>query len=218
MRSTFGLQIRPNPNMHLPPQYGSERELVDALRNSTTRESAFRDAIHMWQRPLYGHLRRMMGNHEDAADVLQDTWVKWVKNIHEFRGDSALYTWLMSIANRTALDALRKRQRDRLRWGDVGLSKKETGPSSMGETLEPADEQAWNEWHGHDSWNEASALRRLMAAVESLPDRQRAVFVLRYFEAMPYKQMAQAMGVTESTVKALYHHAKAKLRDALNST
>lgn len=88
----------------------------------------------------------------------------------------------------------------------------------MGETLEPADEQAWNEWHGHDAWNEASALRRLMVAVESLPDRQRAVFVLRYFEAMPYKQLAQTMGVTESTVKALCHHAKAKLRDALTST
>lgn len=218
MPSTFGLQIRQNPNMHLPSPYRSERELVDALRDPTTRERAFRDAIHTWQRPLYGHLRRMMGNHEDAADVLQDTWVKWVKNIHEFRGNSALYTWLTSIANRTALDALRKRQRDRLRWGDVALSREENSPSSIREAVEPADDKAWNEWHGHDAWNEASALQVLMAAVESLPDRQRAVFVLRYFEAMPYKQIAQAMGVTESTVKALYHHAKAKLRGALAST
>jgi len=204
--------------MHLPSEYGSERDLVQALREPSTRERAFRDAIQLWQRPLYGHLRRMLGNHDDAADALQDTLVKLVKNIHEFRGESALYTWLLSIANRTALDALRKRQRDRLRWGDLALNREERAPSNIGETLEPSDDHAWNEWHGHDAWNEASALQSLMAAVGLLPDRQRAVFVLRYFEAMPYKQLAQAMGVTESTVKALYHHAKAKLQIALPSS
>ena len=88
-------------------------------------------------------------------------------------------------------------------------------PGTVLDIVEPADAHAWNEWHGHDAWDEESALRALIETVEALPDRQRAVFVLRYFEAMPYRDMAKAMGVTESTLKALYHHAKVKLIAAL---
>ena len=146
---------------------------------------------------------------------MQDAFVKFLRNIDDFRGDSALYSWLHTIANRTALDALRKRQRDRDRWGDVSLGREEFSSEGTHDVLEPSDDQAWNEWHGHDAWNEESALRAMMDAVAALPDRQRAVFVLRYFEAMPYREMSQALGVTESTLKALYHHAKSKLRAAL---
>jgi RNA polymerase sigma-70 factor (ECF subfamily) len=203
--------------MHLPPGHSSDRDLVEALRHSATRERAFRDVFRAWQAPLYGHLRRMLGNHEDAADAMQDAFVKFLRNVDDFRGDSALYSWLHTIANRTALDALRKRQRERDRWGDVTLDRGELSTAGPSDVLEPADDHAWNEWHGHDTWNEESALRILMEAVAALPDRQRAVFVLRYFEAMPYREMAQAMGVTESTLKTLYHHAKSKLRAALAS-
>ena len=111
--------------MHLPPGHSSDRELVEALRHPAARERAFRDVLRAWQAPLYGHLRRMLGNHEDAADVMQDAFVKFLRNIDDFRGDSALYSWLHTIANRTALDALRKRQRDRDRWGDASLGREE---------------------------------------------------------------------------------------------
>lgn len=203
--------------MHLPPGHSSEHDLVRALRDHSSRERAFRDVIQTWQRPIYGHLRRMLGNHEDAADALQDTLVKFFRNIHEFRGESALYSWLHSIANRTALDALRKRQRERERWGDVMLTTDESSTSEGRESQDLADDHAWNRWHGHDAWNEEAATHALMKAVEALPDRQRAVFVLRYFEAMPYRKMSEAMGVTENTLKALYHHAKAKLLTSLSS-
>jgi len=203
--------------MHLPPGHSSDLDLVTALRHPSSRERAFRDVLRAWQAPLYGHLRRMLGNHEDAADAMQDAFVKFLRNIDDFRGDSALYSWLHTIANRTALDALRKRQRDRNRWGDVTLGREELSSEGPLDVLDPADDHAWNEWHGHDAWNEESALRSMMDAVAALPDRQRAVFVLRYFEAMPYRDMSQALGVTESTLKALYHHAKTKLRAALSS-
>ena len=201
--------------MHLPTGYSSDRELAEALRHQDTSEQAFRDVIRAWQAPLYGHLRRMLGNHEDASDALQDSFVKFFKNIDDFRGDSALHSWLHAIANRTALDALRKRTRDRHRWGDLSLGHCEMAPGAALDMAEPADAHAWNEWHGHDAWDEESALRALIETVEALPDRQRAVFVLRYFEAMPYRDMAKTMGVTEGTLKALYHHAKVKLITAL---
>lgn len=203
--------------MHLPPGHSSDLDLVTALRHPSSRERAFRDVLRAWQAPLYGHLRRMLGNHEDAADAMQDAFVKFLRNIDDFRGDSALYSWLHTIANRTALDALRKRQRDRNRWGDVTLGREELSGEGPLDVLDPADDHAWNEWKGHDAWNEESALRSMMDAVAALPDRQRAVFVLRYFQAMPYRDMSQALGVTESTLKALYHHAKTKLRATLSS-
>jgi len=203
--------------MPLPPGHSSDLDLVTALRHPSSRERAFRDVIRAWQAPLYGHLRRMLGNHEDAADAMQDAFVKFLRNIDDFRGDSALYSWLHTIANRTALDALRKRQRDRNRWRDVTLGREELSGEGPLDVLDPADDHAWNEWNGHDAWNEESALRSMMDAVAALPDRQRAVFVLRYFQAMPYRDMSQALGVTESTLKALYHHAKIKLRAALSS-
>lgn len=203
--------------MQFPSGHSSESELVIALREPTTRERAFRDVLAAWQRPLYGHLMRMLGNHQDAADALQDTLVKFIQNLDQFRGESALYSWIHSIANRTALDALRKRQRERDRWGDVAVLRHEHSGNDSHDMREPADNHAWNQWHGHDSWNEEHALAATMQAVAALPDRQRAVFVLRYFEAMPYRDIAEVMGVTEGTLKALYHHAKAKLLADLSS-
>jgi RNA polymerase sigma-70 factor (ECF subfamily) len=201
--------------MHLPEGHSSERELIEALRHPKTREAAFRSLVRAWHGPLYGHLRRMLGNHDDAADCLQDSFLKVAQNLDSFRGDSALYSWVHSIANRAALDALRKRQRDRLRWGDTALGSSEVSEQGAAQHHDIEDPNAWNAWHGHDSWDEGEALHAFMEAVNNLPDRQRAVFVLRYFEAMPYAQMAQSMGVTESTLKALHHHAKSKLMAAL---
>ena len=201
--------------MHLPQGYSSDSDLLHALQDVSSREKAFRDVIQAWQKPLYGHLLRMLGDHEDAADALQESLVKFVRSLGTFKGESALYSWLHSIASRTALDALRKRKRDRNRWGDMALGIHEYNPNDASEALEQQDGDAWNVWHGHDAWNEELAMRQLMSAVMSLPDRQRAVFVLRYFESMPYREMSEFMGVTESTLKALYHHAKTKLLRAL---
>jgi len=204
--------------MHLPQGYSSDSDLLRALQGSATRERAFRDVIQAWQKPLYGHLIRMLGNHEDAADALQESLVKFVRKLGDFKGESQLYSWLHSIASRTAIDALRKRNSDRNRWGDVALGKHEHNPDGVPLALDREDCDAWNDWHGHDAWNEELAMRQLMSAVMSLPDRQRAVFVLRYFQAMPYREMSKFMGVTESTLKALYHHAQVKLVKALSTS
>lgn len=195
--------------MHLPEGFSSNDELVTALRHGSTREHAFRMMVRTWQRPLHGHLHRALGNHNDAADALQETWVKVLKGIESYRGESSLQSWVYAIANRTAIDMLRSRQRNLNRWGDDKIGLDEDSGAPLSEQL--ADPNAWNAWHGHDAWNEQASLERFVAAVQSLPDRQRVVFVFRYFQGMSYRSMAESMDVTESTLKSLYHHAKAKL-------
>jgi RNA polymerase sigma-70 factor (ECF subfamily) len=204
--------------MKLPEGYATEAELLEALNAPARREHAYRALIRAWQRPLYGHVHRLMGNHDDTSDVLQDAFAKFVRSLHTFRSESALSSWLFAIASRTALDALRKRQRNHRvvsEWPTAGPSA--AGESDHGTVFEAEDPAAHHPDWGHVAWDEGDAVHRIQQAVASLPDRQRAVFVLKYFEGMAYRELSEMMGVTEGTLKTLYHHANEKLRRSLST-
>ncbi|MDA0728374.1 MAG: RNA polymerase sigma factor [Bacteroidetes bacterium] len=201
--------------MHIPSGYDNEAELLANLRQGTSREEAFRRVIQAWQRPLYGHLRRLVGNHDDAADALQETFLKMHRGLSQFRGDSSLFGWTKQIATRTALDMLRKRQKTRLWNASYPSLQSQSMESNMPDDWEPEDPDAFDECMGHVPWDEDLAVSRLVAWVDGLPDRQRAVFVLKYFEGLSYDQMTSALGVTEGTLKTLYHHATKKIQDRI---
>jgi len=161
--------------------------------SSAAREQAFRALIAEYQRPVYQHVRRMLGNHADADDAVQETFIQVHRSVSGFRGEAPLRAWIFAIAGRKALDLLaRRRVRER--------------------SFDEAFEQASTALAADPYFDGDAAARALHAAVLALPERQRQVFVLRYFEALPYAEIAAATGVTEGALKASYHHAAEKVR------
>lgn len=170
-----------------------DAELLDLLRSAKTRERGFRLLIETHQERLYWHVRRMVTDHSDADDVLQNTFIKAFKGIARFKGKSKLYTWLYRIATNEAITFLQKRnRRNTLTIDDEeqGLSERLTAdPFFDGDEVQA----------------------KLMAAVDSLPAKQKAVFNLRYFDEMSYKEISGICETSVGALKASYHHAVKKI-------
>ena len=160
------------------------------------RERAFRAFLATWQQPIYRFIRRMVLTHEDADDVTQETLVQVARSVDSFRGEAAFSTWLYQIANRKALDHIAAKQRRAARWTRWA--------PQMEDRL--AALSADPHFDGED------AERRLHAGLACLPPRQKQVFILRYFEEMPYAEMAIITQRSEGSLKASYHHAAEKLK------
>ncbi len=171
----------------------SDEELLSAFADPGRREWAFTRLVEKYQQRLYHHIRRLVISHEDADDVLQNTFLKMWRGLEGFRGGSELYTWLYRIATREALTFLRREKKNLFRpW--EGYEKE------LEETLE-SDE--------HFSGD--AVLKQLHKALLHLPEKQRLVFHLRYFDNMPYAEMSQVLGTSEGALKASYHHAVKKV-------
>lgn len=158
------------------------------------KERAFERFLDDWHRPIYACVRRMLGNHEDAADATQETLIQVFKSAGQFEGRSAFSTWVYAIATNKAHDALKKRQRHR------SLNLEEA-------FLEASEALQSDPWFDGDE-----AMRRLHAAIEVLPARQNQVFVLRYFESLSYAEISEILGTSEGSLKASFHHAAAKIK------
>ena len=162
-------------------------------------ETAFRMIIEEFQKPLYWHIRRMVNNHEDTDDILQNAFIKVWKNLKNFRGESKLKTWLWRIAineTLTFLDQKKKRtfvDVDSLR-DNFALSHNESTPYS-GEQIQ--------EW--------------LQRAINELPVKQKQVFNMKYYEDLTYEEMAGLLGGTTGSLKASFHHASKKIESFLIS-
>jgi len=168
--------------------------LVASFKNESTREKAFTDLVTKYQERLYWHIRRMVVEHEDTNDILQNMFIKVWKNLAEFREESNLYTWLYRIATNETLTWLEQQKRRT----SVSLSDNE---SALAEKLVAQ--------RGFDSnkieW-------RLQQAIQSLPEKQKLVFNLRYYDEMPYDEMANVLGTSAGALKASYHHAVKKVQ------
>jgi RNA polymerase sigma factor (sigma-70 family) len=167
-----------------------------ALQNGhhQAKEKAFMAFLDVWHVRIYEFIRRMMGNHEDAQDVTQETLVQVFKSAHQFKGQSAFSSWVFTIASRKSLDALKRRKR--------------TMPLEFDDAFAIADADLQSD--ALFSGDEAE--RWLHAALAALPPRQRQVFTLRYFEALPYSEIASMTGTSEGSLKASYHHAVVKIK------
>ncbi len=173
-----------------------EKHLLEKLRRAEARRQAFEELVRAYQQPLYRHLRHMLSSHADADDALQNTFLKAWKNLEQFRGDSSIYTWLYRIASNEALGMLRQSGR---RIQLQVESEEESLPASAPGLEADAD----------------FILGHLQAALQTLPPRQRQVFDLRYFEEMPYQEIARITGKSKGALKASYHHAVKKIEHFL---
>ena len=173
----------------------TDQELLASFKEATTKERAFTGIIKKYQEKLYWHIRRMVIDHDDTDDVLQNMFIKVWKGLDNFREDSQLYTWLYRIATNEALTFINNRKKRSI----TSLSDEETG---LANTLrsEAHFDASKVEW-------------KLQLAIQSLPEKQRVVFNLRYYDEMPYGEMSKVLETSEGALKASYHHAAKKVED-----
>jgi RNA polymerase sigma-70 factor (ECF subfamily) len=172
-----------------------DSELLVQFRNPATKESAYTSIIRKYQEKLYWHVRRMVIEHEDANDVLQNVFIRVWNALENFREDSQLYTWLYRIATNESLTFLeQQKKRSSVPLGDVesGLENKIKADKDF-----DASKLEW----------------KLQLAIQQLPEKQRIVFGLRYYDEMPYEEMAKVLETSEGALKASYHHAVKKIED-----
>jgi RNA polymerase sigma-70 factor (ECF subfamily) len=168
-------------------------ELVQEVQNG--RRHAFTELMRRYQERVYWVARRIVGSHDDADDIVQETFVKAYLSLGEFRGDSSFYTWIYRIAVNMSLNVLRKRKI----WSYLHESELMTW------ILSSSDDPGKDLEHSEIE----TALQRVAA---KLPERQKAVFVMRYFDEMTYKEIAIVLNTSEGGLKTNYFHALRKVR------
>ena len=167
----------------------TDREILQLYREGG-REEAFRLLVQSYTERLYWHIRRMVLDADDTDDCLQNTFLKAWRSLDSFRGDAQLYTWLYRIATNETISF---------------LSRQQTRGEYAG--LDAADRLPSDPWFDGDQVQTA-----LHQAIAKLPPKQKAVFLLRYFEEMPYEKIAQVLETSEGALKASYHHAYEKVK------
>lgn len=178
-------------------QNSGDQELIAAFRDETTKQIAFRFILQKYQKKVYWHIRRIVIDHDDADDVVQNTFIKVWENLDKFREDSKLYTWLFRVATNEALQFLtKKRSKYNVPLGDVDYELSETLQSDT-------------------YFNGNAAELKLQTAILTLPEKQRLVFNMKYYEALKYEEIEEILGTSVGALKASYHHAVKKIEEFL---
>ena len=179
-------------------KYLEDYELIEKLAGEDTRNFAFNQLVRKYQERIYWHVRKMVIDHDDADDVVQEVFIKVWKNLHRFRQDAQLYTWIYRIATNECLNFLKKKKRTSLLsltdYQDVLVSKLDMSVQLDGEAIE----------------------MKLQKALLKLPDKQRLVFNMKYFDDMKYDEIAEITGTSVGSLKASYHHAVKKIEEFLD--
>lgn len=171
----------------------SDKELLEMYRVADTRNYAFNLLVRKYQERLYWHIRKIVVNHDDADDVIQNTFLKVWGGLDSFREDSQLYTWLYRIATNEALSFIKKR-RSRYLLPIVDVEQQ------LSRSLEC------------DSYFNGNEVQlKLQQAILKLPEKQRIVFNMKYFEEMKYEEMSEILGTSVGALKASFHHAVKKI-------
>ncbi|MGX5818551.1 RNA polymerase sigma factor [Chitinophaga lutea] len=176
-----------------------DKDLLSLFGHPDTKEKGFTLIVRKYQERLYWHIRRLVLDHEDANDVLQNVFIKVWKGLENFREDARLYTWLYKIATNESLSFLEQQKRKTA----ISLSDVETGLINklQSDTHYDANRIEW----------------KLQRAILTLPEKQRAVFSLRYYDEMPYEEMSKVLDTSEGALKASYHHAVKKVEEYLKN-
>lgn len=173
----------------------NDQQILDSLKDASTRELAFRYLVSKYKERLYWHIRKIVMNHDDTDDVLQNTFIKIWNGMDSFRGDSSLFTWLYRIATNESITFLNQRKRKSL-------------SSLTEETQYLADNLESDEYFDGDEWQMI-----LQKAIATLPEKQRLVFNMKYFDEIKYEDMSVILETSVGALKASYHHAVRKVED-----
>ena len=171
----------------------SDDHILLLLNSNASYERGFRCLMEKYQERMYWHIRRLVVVHEDANDVIQNTFIKVYKGIKNFKGNSKLYTWLFRIATNEAITFLNKKKKN------------------LSESLDDENSYLENQLKADEYFDGNAIQIHLKKALNSLPQKQRIVFCMRYYDEMSYKEISEALETSEGALKASYHHAAKKI-------
>jgi len=175
----------------------SEFELINRLKSESTKEQAFKELLSEYKERLYWHIRNIVKSHDDADDVLQNTFIKVYRNIHGFKGESKLFSWMYRIATNEALTFLNQNSK------------------RANQSIEEFQQQAISNLKA-DVYFEGSDIQlKLQEAIATLPHKQQLVFNMKYFEDIKYSEMSDILETSEGALKASYHIAVKKIEEYL---
>ncbi len=180
-------------------EHYSDKELLTQFRDLNSRNYAFSLILKKYQKRLYWHIRKILIDHDDTDDVLQNTFIKTWKALDNFKEESQLYTWLYRIATNEALGFLRQKSRANLT------------------SIHPIEYQLSKSLESDHYFNGDEIQLKLQKAILTLPEKQRIVFNMRYFDEMPYEEMSEILETSVGALKASYHHAAKKIEDYLKA-
>ncbi len=175
----------------------NDKELLALFNNPETTKQGFNKIVRTYNERLYWHVRKIVISHDDADDVIQNTFVKVWKALPNFRGDAQLYTWLYRIATNEALSFLKKKKKH------------------LFQSIDTVSYQLESQIDGsYFTGNEIE--KKLQKAILTLPTKQRLVFNMKYFDELKYDEISEILGTSVGALKASYHHAKQKIEKYLN--
>ena len=172
-----------------------EKDFINALLDPKTQNIAFQKLLRDYQKPLYYHIRNIVLNHDDADDVLQNTFVKVFQYLKNFKGESKLFSWMYRIATNEAITFINQKAK---RNGTTS----EAMQSKIVDNLKA------------DVYFDGNEIQiKLQKAVAQLPEKQQLVFKMKYYEEIKYEEMSEILGTSVGALKASYHHAVKKIEE-----
>lgn len=173
----------------------TEQELVTSLKNPSSLNYAFKELMKQYKERLYWHIRKIVINHDDTDDVLQNTFIKVYKNIGKFKEDSKLYSWMYRIATNEAITFINQRAK-----------KNNSATEEVQLTI-------LNNLTADEHFDGDEAQLKLQKAIATLPQKQQLVFNMKYFDAIKYREMSDILETSEGALKASYHIATKKIEE-----
>ncbi len=172
-----------------------EKDFIQELLNPKTQNVAFQKLLREYQRPLYNHIRNIVLNHDDADDVLQNTFIKVFQYLKDFKGESKLFSWMYRIATNEAITFIKQKA-------------KRNGTNSESMQTRIVDNLR------ADTFFDGNEIQiKLQKAVALLPEKQQLVFKMKYYEEIKYEELSEILGTSVGALKASYHHAVKKIED-----
>jgi RNA polymerase sigma factor (sigma-70 family) len=178
----------------------TDSEILAKFSNLTTRNFAFNQLVKTYQQKVYWHIRKMVIDHDDADDLTQETFIKAWKNLDNFKGESQLFTWLYRIATNESLNHLTKKKR------------------RLSVPIDDISEELSNKLEDSDMVSGDEVQIKLQKALLTLPDKQRLVFNMKYYDDLKYEQISEITGTSVGALKASYHLAVKKVEEYLKSS
>ena len=173
----------------------NETDIIVSIQNPDTKREAFRQIVSSYSQPLYWQIRRLVLSHDDANDILQETFIKAWINLDCFRGDSKISTWLYKIAINESLNFLQKQK------------------AKYNIAIDNPECQILNQLEEDPFFDGDKVEKQLQQAIRNLPEKQRIIFNLKYFQELKYEDISEIMGTSVGALKASYHHAVKKIKD-----
>ncbi len=170
-----------------------EKEFIQELLHPQTQNAAFRVLLSTYQKPLYHHIRNIVIHHDDADDVLQNTFIKVFQNLKNFKGDSKLFSWMYRIATNESLTFIKqKAQKNKISTEELQIKTIDNLRADI-----------------YFDGNEIQF--KLHKAIALLPEKQQLVFKMKYFQELKYEEISEILGTSIGALKASYHHAVKKI-------